>query len=100
MSDCDCRDWYAVHDHQGPPTVRVQGTCAVATEGTMVHLRVHEPQGINPADLLLDLEVTEPDIGLPRVVDVSVLFELETTTEYATVSVIGCEVGIEVHDVH
>ncbi len=100
MPDCECSGWYAVHDHQGPPTLRVQGTCRVPEGGTQVSLRPLEPQGANDKDLLLELVFTAPPIGRPVIEDAPVLFEWVTATEYDTVSIVDCELGIAVHDVH
>jgi hypothetical protein len=97
---CDCGEWYAVHDHQGPPTLRVQGRCKAADVVTVVTLRVHEPPPINRDDLVLDLVYTPPSIGLPMINHVPVLFELETVDEYKTVSIVDCDMGIPVEDVH
>jgi Domain of unknown function (DUF6438) len=65
-----CQDWAAFHDHMppGPSVLRVQGTCRFDTAGYSVELRRHEPQGINPRDLLLDRIVTPPDGPVAQVV--------------------------------
>lgn len=99
---CDCGNWSAVHDHQGPQpaTLRVQGRCKVADIGTAVTLRIHEPPPVNPDDLLLDLVYTPPGIGLPTTSEVDVLFELATDAEYKSVSIVDCELGIPVDDIH
>jgi hypothetical protein len=68
--------------------------------GTTVKLQKHQPPGIDPTDLLLDLVYTPPDVGLPKIEDVPVHFEELTDNEYETVSIIDCQLGIEVHDVH
>ncbi len=97
--DWNCRDWTAVHDHQpiGPLTLYVTGVCEMPTPGYTCELTVHEPQGINPKDLLLDLEMTEPSGEQPDVVTpCDVRFEWETDTEYDTVSIIDVQLAISV----
>jgi hypothetical protein len=60
-------------------------------------LVLHEPQGINPRDLLLRMIVTPPSEPIPQVVtSCSVDFELETSTEYETVSIVNVAHGIPV----
>jgi hypothetical protein len=100
MAACECGPWSVVHDHQGPPTLRVHGYCRVGEAGTTVTLRVHEPPGFDPKDLLLDIDHTPPADGLPQIHEVAVLFELATEIEYDSVSIVDCEAGIPVHDVH
>lgn len=97
---CECAQWSAVHDHQGPSpaTLRVQGRCKVSEIPTEVTLRVHEPPPANDDDLLLDLVYTPPGLGLPTTSEVDVMFELVTDTEYTTVSIVDCELGIKVED--
>ena len=83
----NCRDWYAWHDHMpGPgstPTLHVTGTCTFDTTGYSVELQKHEPQGINPKDLLTDVPVR---------------YDEETAMEYDTVSIVDVELGIPVHE--
>lgn len=100
----NCRDWYAWHDHMpGPgstPTLHVTGTCTFNTTGYSAELKKHEPQGINPKDLLLDLVVHEPSGGIAgqAFTDVPVRYDEETTMEYDTVSIMDVEMGIPVHE--
>ena len=103
-----CRDWYASHDHQppGPLTLRIRGVCEVPGEGFTAQLQPLEPQGVNPADLLMKLIIQEPDTidGDPE--DVDVVYEAETDIEYETISIVFVETissgfdPIEVEDVH
>jgi hypothetical protein len=98
----ECKGWSAVHDHMPPgtPTLRVTGECEMPTPGYTCELRLHEPQGINPKDLLLDLIVTEPTSSQPEVITpCEVRFEETTETEYETVSIIEVELGIPVQEV-
>lgn len=97
-----CTDWQAWHDRMPgvEPTLHVTGECTCPTPGYAVELRVHEPQGINPGDLLLDLVVTPPTDPVPDVLSpCPVTFELQTTAKYDTVTIIDVEAGIPVKDV-
>ena len=97
-----CRDWYASHDHMppGPQTLRVTGICTFPTAGYTVALRRHEPQGINPRDLLLDKVVTEPTGPVPDVItDVEVRYEEVTDVEYDTVTILPDGPSIQVQEV-
>jgi hypothetical protein len=69
----DCHDWTAVHDRQppGPPVLTVRGACTFPTPDFSVELRRHEPQGINPRDLLLD-RIEHPPAGPVPAVHVQV----------------------------
>ncbi len=97
-----CRDWYASHDHMppGPATLRVVGICSFPTTGYGVELRRHEPQGINPKDLLLDRIVTPPTgiIG-PGSNDVEVRYEEQTDFEYDSVTILPGGPTIRVQEV-
>jgi hypothetical protein len=86
-----CHDWYASHDHMppGPKTLSVTGTCTFPTSGYSVKLRRHEPQGINPMDLLLDKIVTPPTGPVLQVItNVAVRYEEITDVEYDTVTIL------------
>lgn len=103
-----CRDWYASHDHQppGPMTLRIRGVCEVPGEGFTAQLQPLEPQGVNPADLLMKLIIQEPDTieGEPEAVDI--VYETETDIEYETISIVFVETissgfdPIDVEDVY
>ena len=99
----DCT-WTAVHDHMpvGPTTLRVTGECQCPTQHTKAALTRKELQGINPKDLLLELNFKTPDkVDLPVVTACTATYEEETDFEYDTVTVLG-EVGgtVKVQDVH
>jgi hypothetical protein len=99
----DCRDWSAWHDHQppGPPTLHVRGECEFPTAGFSVELRRHEPQGINPKDLLLDLIVNKPSGLVSQVITVEeVRYDEVTDFEYDTVTILPDGPSIDVQDVH
>lgn len=86
-----CRDWVAIHNRQppGPARLIVRGTCTFLTTGFSVELRRHEPQGINPRDLLLD-RIEHPPTGpvLDVVTDVEVTYEEETDFDYDAVTIL------------
>lgn len=52
------KDWSAV---QSGDTITVTGTVVAPTGGWSAGLSRAEPQGINPAELLLDLDLEKPD---------------------------------------
>ncbi len=54
-------DWAAWVDRMppGPPALHVTGKVALPHRGFQITLTPSEPQGINPAILMLDLEVAE-----------------------------------------
>lgn len=98
-----CRDWYASHDHMppGPATLRVTGTCSFGTTGYKVELRPHEPQGVNPKDLLLDKIVTPPaGLAGQAFTEVAVVYEQVTDFEYDSVTILPDGPSIPVEDVH
>lgn len=86
-----CRDWKAWHDRMpgSPPTLHVSGTCHVHSSGWRCELRRHEPQGINPRDLLLDLVLHPPEGAAGDVEDdVECSYREDTDAEYDTVSIL------------
>lgn len=100
--DYTCHDWYAAHDHMPPePAVlRVTGTCTFPTAGYKVELYRHEPQGINPKDLLLDKVVIAPvDPVVPVITDVEARYEETTDFEYDTVTILPDGPSIPVEEV-
>lgn len=98
-----CFGWAAYHDHMppGPMVLRVTGTCEFRTAGYEVALSRHEPQGINPSDLLLDLTIREPSGPVPEVItQVEARYEEVTDFEYETVTILPIGTTIPVQDVH
>jgi hypothetical protein len=86
-----CHDWSAVLDAEprGRATLVVTGTCTFPRAGYTVELRRVEPQGFNPADLLLERIVTEPPGPSAEVVtDVPVRYEEEAALRYQTVTIL------------
>jgi uncharacterized protein DUF6438 len=97
-----CHDWTAVHVHEppGPSVLRVHGTCRFDTAGYQVELRRREPQGINPADLLLDRVVHPPTGPVAQVVtEVDVSYSETTEFDYQTVTILPDGGSIPVQDV-
>src|SRR5690606_1396719 len=62
VGDCN---WMALHDLQSASaaTLRVTGVCIMPTPGYTLTLERAEPQGVNPAILLLHLTI-EPPTGI------------------------------------
>lgn len=83
-----------------PVRLRVVGTCHAPRTGYTFTLRRRRgAQGINPKDLLLELDVSESAVGNEVVTDYSVEYVEETDFEYDTVSIIGVASAIAVQDV-
>jgi len=86
-----CGEWTATHDRMPgrTPTLRVDGCCCFNEDGWQAELRDHEPQGINPRIMMIDLVVTPPDGSVPEVLtEVPVQWEQETGSEYDQVHVV------------
>jgi hypothetical protein len=82
-----------------PPTLHVGITCTAPTNGYHFSLVRHEPQGINPKDLLLRLVVSESEFANEVVTTYEVHYREDTDTRYDTVSIVpegptGVEVQI------
>jgi hypothetical protein len=93
MGNCRCNSekWEAWHNREpgGAATLHVRGMCECPTAGYELALRRHEPQGVNPEDLLLDLVEREPSGGAAQVVtSVEVEYEEKSDARFATVSVL------------
>jgi hypothetical protein len=94
-----CRDWAAIHhlEPPGPGRLRVTGRCTVPTPGHRVELRRKEPQGTNPADLLLEKSVHEPRGPVARVLtEIDVEYAEETDARMDTVTIVPDGVSIPV----
>jgi hypothetical protein len=71
-----------------PPTLRVTGKCTFPTDGYSVRLELAEPQGINPAVLLLDRVVIPPSGAAAQVVSEEVVnYSEETRSTYTGVMI-------------
>ena len=94
-----CEDWQAVHDLE-PPTpgwLRATGRCTLPSPGHRVELRRKEPQGINPADLLLERVVHQPTTPAAQVLtEVEVEYGEQTEAQIDTVTILPDGVSIPV----
>ncbi len=75
----------------GPGLLRVDGECTLASTGYTVALARHDPPGINPQDLLLDLVVMPPPPGTvvaPVLTTYPVAYEEETSARLETVTIL------------
>ncbi len=94
-----CRGWEAIHDLEppGPGRLRVTGRCTVSSPGHRVELWRKEPQGINPADLLLERIVHEPKGPVAQVLtEVDVEYGEETDARIDTVTILDEGVTVPV----
>jgi hypothetical protein len=86
-----CRDWKAWLDRM-PGTqasMHVTGRCEFPSGGYRVRLERHEPQGINPRDLLLDLLIAEPTGPVTQVVtEEEVRYDQQTDLDYDSVTIL------------
>lgn len=99
MTDWTCSGWEAFHDHMPGKArrLRVVGTCHAPRTGFEFALRRKSgAQGINPQDLLLELDVIESSVGNEVLTDYTVEYAEETDVEFDTVSIIGVASSIEV----
>jgi hypothetical protein len=102
MAEYECKNWEAWHDFMPgkQPKLHVSGECTMPTPGYVCELELAEPQGINPDDRLLRLNVTEPTSAQPEVLTpCSVKYEEVTEHEYKTVTIIDQQAGIPVQRV-
>jgi len=91
VAECECSDWYAVHDSMPPepPGLRVTAKCTCARGGCELTLVRQEPQGINPRDLLLRLEEKCPEVGTTVMTEVEVRYcEEAEVGQFDTVSIL------------
>jgi hypothetical protein len=80
------QEWAAsLHSHK----LKVQGKLTFPTPGYKVHLKKKEPQGINPAILLLEKTVVAPTgIEPDHITTVVVHFEEHTTVHLKEVEIL------------
>ena len=98
----ECSNWSAWHGSRppAPQVLTVLGECKFPTAGYSVELRRHEPQGINPKDLLLDLIVHEPTGPAASVITtLEARYEEKTDFEYETVTILPDGPSISVRSV-
>lgn len=99
-----CGEWKAWHDRMpcGPPTLHVTGKCSVPTEGWKAALQQHEPQGLNPTILMLDLVVTCPEGFVAQILtelDVSWIEKTDMRYDQVSVDVVGATAESKLIDV-
>jgi hypothetical protein len=96
-------EWSAVQDFMppGPPRLRVRGIRVMPTPGYRLTLTRAEPQGTNPAILLLDLHV-EPPAGMVAQVltPTPVSYDETSDQRYTRVEIRPDGTIIEVEAVH
>lgn len=84
----DTSDWYAWLNKMppGPASFHIHGTVQLPTPGFDVRLVPASPQGINPSQLILDLQVTARPGFWPQIVtSVSVRYDQSPSIDYQTV---------------
>lgn len=81
----------------GPGVLRVDGECTMPSTGYRLALVRQAPQGVNPRDLLLRLEVTPPPgVSGPALTTYPVSYEERTTVYLDTVTILPDGVSVEV----
>jgi hypothetical protein len=96
-----CRDWTAAHRNEpsGLSVLTVHGTCEFPTAGYSVELLRHEPQGINPLDLLLDRIVHPPTGPSAQVVtQIEAAYTEVTDVDYQSVTILPDGPSVPVED--
>lgn len=98
-------EWKAWHDFMpvGPPTLYVTGKVTCPTTGYSAHLKVHHPQGTNPAIYLLDLVVVPPSpdtVVHQTETAVDVRYEEKTKNHYTHVTILPENTTVEVRVTH
>jgi hypothetical protein len=94
-----CLDWKAWLDRVpgAQPTLHVTGRCQFPSSGYFVRLERHEPQGINPSNLLLDLVITEPTGPVTQVVtEEEVHYDEEADLDFDSVTILPDGPTVEV----
>src|SRR5882724_5139232 len=93
-----CGKWTATlfSEPQERDKLKVHGECTFPTPGFKVHLKKKQPQGINPAILILEKTVVRPtDIEPQHVVNVVVKFEEQPSAHYDQVQILPDGVTID-----
>lgn len=93
-----CDNWAAWEDHQPfqRPRLIVTADCILPTPGHRVELRPHNPQGINPRILLLDLVMHAPKGPAPDVLTPFRLRYEQPAGRYDSVTILPDGVTIDV----
>jgi len=82
-----CKDWKALQTAEGKLMVR--GWCTFPSSGWSMDLKPKEPQGVNPADLLLERSVALAAGYQANVVKaIEVHYEQQTDGQYETVTIL------------
>ncbi|HYG33995.1 MAG TPA: hypothetical protein VEC99_04380 [Clostridia bacterium] len=95
--------WTAVHDFMppGPAKLRVKGVIMMPTPGYRLNLTRATPQGINPAILLLNLDITPPTGIQPQVLTPTpVAYEEQSNERYRSVQIEPIHELVDVQEVH
>ena len=95
----DCGEWATWRDRQPPcpPTLHVAGACEFPSAGYTVELRRHEPQGINPTNLLLEKVMHAPtDVSASALTTVQVRYREEASMRDETVTTLPDGVSLPV----
>ena len=93
----------AIHDWMpgSAPTLRVEGAYRFRTLGYTVQVRRHVPQGFNPLDLLLDVDVRHQDGPAgDQLEEVPIEYREDTDVKYETVTLLPHGPTLRVEDVH
>jgi hypothetical protein len=84
-----------------PARLRVRGECAFPTPGFKVTLKRKEPQGINPAILVLEKTVVNPTGLEPQLVTTIVVeYEEKTDQHVSEVLITPDDARITVQEIH
>lgn len=98
-----CGEWDAWRDIQppGPTTLHIKGTCCFPTAGWAVEVKRHEPQGINPYILMLDVVASQGGSVAPQVLtEVAVTWSEVTDFPYEQVQILAEDTEGKVLDIH
>jgi len=91
-----CKDWRA-QQPQGAGKVMVRGWCTYPSAAWTLELRRKEPQGSNPAELLLErVEIRRDGSYGQAIKGIEAEYMEETDAEYDTVTILPDGVTIEV----
>jgi hypothetical protein len=99
----NCKNWSAIHDSMPPRPARLKvgGECTFPTPGFKVTLRKKQPQGINPAILILEKTIVKPNGLEPQLVTtIPVEYEEKTDQYFSEVLILPDDTKITVQEVH
>lgn len=98
FNGCRCDDgWKAWIDTMPPnrSVLHVEGSCTCQDGGHHLRLVQANPQGINPDPLILQIE-DKPDTVLPHHVQQYALQYTEAGANYRQVTILPCEITVDV----